>query len=499
MKPPLTPFCLLTTLIFLLGGPHGAYPQQPDADVAEAAQKHAWEECKAALEAKGEHLDIGAFIPPPVPDDKNFALTPLLKPLLDYTGAKDPKTGEYVLRDPDAPVKKIVAKIPGTSAVYPIPKIWMTGRARPLELWQAYYRASLPGLGLSKSPAEDILTVFGQYDGMFAELRREMLARPLCRYPLHYEWGTSMPLPHLSVLHSMFTVLSLRASAELETNRPDDAFADLEFGFRLIDTFRDEPTLIDGLVRITALTILMQPIWEGIASHHWNEKQLASLEAELKNHNILSDFNRSMRCERAGQKIACDELRKDPKASLAKLADIQVDKVTQSDTALRTAYYSNQILINTMIQEKFLGIVDAEKQIVSMSRMKEAEIMVDNLKSASPPPFLARITMPVYASVAFKFAQIQTYLNEGAIACEIERYRLAHGKLPASLDALQMPDLPHDIINGQPLHYLVTGDDYLLYSVGKNEKDDGGAIVLKPNSVAFDFDQGDLVWSLKPL
>ncbi len=34
--------------------------------------KHAWEKCKAELEAKGMVLDWNKFIPPPVPDDQNF-------------------------------------------------------------------------------------------------------------------------------------------------------------------------------------------------------------------------------------------------------------------------------------------------------------------------------------------------------------------------------------------------------------------------------------------
>ena len=41
--------------------------------------------------------------------------------------------------------------------------------------------------------------------------------------------------------------------------------------------------------------------------------------------------------------------------------------------------------------------------------------------------------------------------------------------------------LPHDIINGQPLHYRRTDDgQFVLYSVGWDEKDDGGVPVPYP-------------------
>jgi hypothetical protein len=48
--------------------------------------------------------------------------------------------------------------------------------------------------------------------------------------------------------------------------------------------------------------------------------------------------------------------------------------------------------------------------------------------------------------------------------------------------------LPHDIVGGQPLKYHRTGDGrFALYSVGWNEKDDGGV----PGKAA---DEGDWVW-----
>jgi len=46
---------------------------------------HAWQKHRREWEAKGEKIDLLALAPLPVPDDRNFALTPLLKPALDYT------------------------------------------------------------------------------------------------------------------------------------------------------------------------------------------------------------------------------------------------------------------------------------------------------------------------------------------------------------------------------------------------------------------------------
>ncbi len=88
-------------------------------------------------------------------------------------------------------------------------------------------------------------------------------------------------------------------------------------------------------------------------------------------------------------------------------------------------------------------------------------------------------------------ARNQTLANEAFVACGLERYRLAHGQYPETLAALVPPfaeKLPHDLIGGQPLKYHRTADGrFVLYSVGWNEKDDGGV----PGTT---ITEGDWVW-----
>jgi hypothetical protein len=90
-------------------------------------------------------------------------------------------------------------------------------------------------------------------------------------------------------------------------------------------------------------------------------------------------------------------------------------------------------------------------------------------------------------------------VDEARIACALERYRLAHGVYPDSLDALApayIDALPHDIMTGDPYHYQLRPDGtFLLYSVGWNETDDGGTVVYeKDHPDRLDYQQGDWVW-----
>ena len=104
---------------------------------------------------------------------------------------------------------------------------------------------------------------------------------------------------------------------------------------------------------------------------------------------------------------------------------------------------------------------------------------------------------PAIASAVKKFAHVQTQLNLTRTACALERFRLAHGTYPESLAALApqfIAAVPHDLINGQPLHYRRTDDGkFLLYSVAWNESDDGGQ-VAKTKTGSVDWKNGDWVW-----
>ena len=79
----------------------------------------------------------------------------------------------------------------------------------------------------------------------------------------------------------------------------------------------------------------------------------------------------------------------------------------------------------------------------------------------------------------------------------MERYRLAHGEYPASLEVLTpqfISKLPHDVIGGQPLKYRRTEDgQFVLYSVGWNAKDDGGEVAFY-KSGNLDITKRDWVW-----
>jgi len=82
---------------------------------------------------------------------------------------------------------------------------------------------------------------------------------------------------------------------------------------------------------------------------------------------------------------------------------------------------------------------------------------------------------PAMAASLAKKSQGDVQLQATRTILALRAYQLTHGALPPNLNAL-VPDfldaVPVDDFDGQPLRYSV--EKKIVYSVGKNLKDDGG-------------------------
>ena len=271
---------------------------------------------------------------------------------------------------------------------------------------------------------------------------------------------------------------------------------------RLTEKFRAEPFLISQLVRIAMLQITVQPIWEGLAAHRWADGQLSELDQQMAALDFVADYERAMRAETACMAAETDYLRHHPsqlqgmdfydfaEGGSTRFPDFPFELIPSG------WFYQNELRGSKFILEHFLPIGDVRPQTISPTVVKEAD---EALRTMRPTPYsmLGKMFLGGLANTPREFAWAQAAVNLARTACALERYRLAHGKYPQTLDALApqfIAKVPHDPIGGQPLHYRPTDDgQFILYSVGWNEKDDGGIVSLT-KSGSVDLDNGDWVW-----
>jgi tetratricopeptide (TPR) repeat protein len=480
--------------------------------------KHDWEKFKREWEAKGEHFDYASIVPPPVPDDQNFAMQPIWVDSIKFefgTNVAKQWYGETFTESErtnlvDCLGISIYGNMDGGEydAKSPHNGYWAKGTETDLKSWRQYYRDlssktnEFPVPSQPQSPAADVLLALGKYDSTIETLRQAS-SLTYSRFPVFSDADHPFDtlLPHLSIFKRLAQFLQLRAIAELQNGQSDKALADVKLAVELTGKIRNEPFLISHLVRIAMLQITLQPIYEGLAEHKWSDAQLVELDSELSKPDFLADYEMTIRGERAAAVSSLDFMRRTSDLGLIQGSDERHHPFNLGFLAPSAFFYQSELNIARMYQQYDLPMVDLEKGTVSPARVRDLQTEATRDLSYHwwPYKILARMLFPAIENAVKKLAYAQSATDLARTAIALERYRLAHGEFPESLDALApqfMEKIPHDVIGGRPLHYRRTDDgQFVLYSVGWNETDDGGVVVMaKGSSPGVDSNKGDWVW-----
>jgi hypothetical protein len=472
--------------------------------------KRAWENYKREAEARGERFDPASVIPPPVPDDQNFYSAPIVASALNWNRNQNTST---LGQSENSVVNRMNFNIyRGNSENWPkAGGNWQKGRLTDLKEWQRYFRDfaetpegktnGFPAASQPQTPAADILLALNGFDPAIEELR-QACRRPYSRLLLDYESGFDTIgelLPYLANVKRCGQLFQLRILAELDNGQSEKALDDVKLLLGVTDSIRDQPFLISHLVRIAMLAITLQPVYEGMAQQRWSDAQLMELERALAKLDFLADFQLAMKGEKIFAIETCEKQRITREYKTVDDSSGTNKIITVSLRLTPSAYFfQNELAFARMCQQRILPLVDTETRVVSPDGLRRADQAVRaEMKHYSPYKVQALMMFPALNAAVKKFAFAQASVDLARVACALERYRLANGKYPEMLDALApqfIETLPHDIINGQPLHYRRTeAGQFILYSVGWNEKDDGGQIAFT-KSGSVDREKGDWVW-----
>ncbi|MGI8966613.1 MAG: hypothetical protein ACR2H1_11065, partial [Limisphaerales bacterium] len=329
--------------------------------------KRAWENFKHEWEAKGERFDLASFIPPRVSDEKNFAMTPLLKPIFDYTQG----TNGLHFNDTNGMnrLEQMSAERNGEIRTnHLVVGRLERGSLTDLEKCRNFYlgNTNYPQPTKSGTAAEDILFALGKFDQEMKELGDAALTRPYSRFPIQYDFEPSsgILLPHLAHIKGRCQLFQMRAIARLDAGQAEGALQDLKVGFRLSDSLRGEPFLIDYLVRLAMCSINLQTLREGLVRHAWNDSQLAELEKYLSTLDLFSEMKQTMRGERSLNISGIDFIRRLGPGDAMKYMDNEGGTQTKDmgiDFIPGGWLYRNMLIIAQMHQPFTIGVAD-EKQ-----------------------------------------------------------------------------------------------------------------------------------------
>jgi hypothetical protein len=335
--------------------------------------------------------------------------------------------------------------------------------------------ASLPSRAEPISDANQVLAQQYLSDNKDAlTILHEAAVLTHARYPLDFTQGQNMSIPWLSSVRDCARLLKLEALICVENGDPNRAVESVQACLALTGSLK-APLLIEHLVRIAVLGLSYQTLERILSRCALTDEQLGGLiqildtvesTAGLKNAFIgersmgLSFFRQPLRAagsmSSSGNHVPTFVL-----APLRALGILKWDQLAYLD-----------------IMQDYIKAFDMPIQ----QRRQAAQRTSEDVDAGRRGGILTRLIVPALGRVM----ELDVRAQAGLLACrtglQVERFRLATGQLPESLDQLvplYLPAVPSDPFDGQPLRYKTLAKGFVVYSIGVDLSDDGGAEQVK--------------------
>ena len=267
---------------------------------------------------------------------------------------------------------------------------------------------------------------------------------------------------------------SLSASAKGDSKKTAKSIAD---SLVLAETLRDRSLLISYLVEKACLGMTIFSLDQAMSRLAFTEPQLVELSAAFRDVETTNSFTQALVGERAWGNEEWDEIRKG-KVPLTDLTRYSDEKIGIFDRLVTIIYRPSGLVDLDHIADLDLldGLIKSST-IAFPQRFERINLLTSKAGRFRVLP-LARIRAKLLRNSAKRDARFIAQLRCAITSVEIERFRNTNGTLPDSLDNLLpafLNSVPIDPFDGQPLRYKKLAKGYVVYSVGEDGKDDGGA------------------------
>ncbi len=464
----------------------------------------AWKKVQKEIAAAGESLDPESLTPTPVPEEKNFGALPIFRLSMG--------SGYLSCHALTAALDKVqhlpASKTDRYDSSDQLPYLGDWQKSEKLD--RATVRSELAKLCHEPPDSKATsLELLAKLCPTLADLRAANATHPDCLFP---QDRTSLPLErvwsHLSAKFLLSRALAYEERLALDAGRPDLAFEDLQLAWKINSGVRKDNGYVPGVYSVILVANQMNTIRQGLAEHVWNDRKLAELDLALGDIDSLADFHRGIRGDTLEFMIpVVDDLNHD-RYALALVAGgcggggYPISPATRLLTYLTwmipsgwlDQYKADTVAFRMIV---LLPVVDVSAHRVFPDRDAKMQAWVGTLPSSSHWRDIVNLGCDPLTGAPKKFSYAQVQIDEARIACRLERHRLSQGNYPESLAALEPTYGPNplDPLSGEAYRYRRNADGtYLLYSLGWNQKDDGGNFTGLPAQ-----DSPDWGWLNQPL
>jgi type II secretory pathway pseudopilin PulG len=309
------------------------------------------------------------------------------------------------------------------------------------------------------------------------------------RYPVDLAPGLAALLPHLGQLKSVGQLLRVKLDVAAETGKKVEAIQAIFTILGAAESLKAEPILISQLVRFSLDGMACLSLETSVNALNLQENELAALQNAFGAEIDEEQFYLSMLGERAlGLTVYSHPEAMDGEG-------VQDMKVLSSPLVQATGFLERDMLFFLTAMETNLAV----SRLPDPQRLKSTNSFEDiAVKSKKGYYVVSSMLLPALSKAVVRDVENRARLRAAQTGMAVERYRLANGKLPGTLETLVprfLKSVPLDPIDGEPLRYRILTNGYVVYSIGSDAQDDGGT--PKPTSKKHQSDPYDLTFTVE--
>ncbi len=278
--------------------------------------------------------------------------------------------------------------------------------------------------------------------------------------------GFAAVLPHLTQIRSACRALSLKAFVDASKGRGDEAM-DASLAILRLGKFADsEPLLITYLVSIACETLSLGTTYQVCALTDVSQNKIDEYLDALDQIDTYQSVIDAIKGERAMAVMTFEQMRS---GTLDAAIDSQISGVAKlSGNWFTDAYlYDDEAAYLTIISQQ-LAVVREPKEL----RDRVIDEAIKSLEESNLRFILTKLILPALGNVVDASDRLEAELRCLRLSL-ISRQTKA-----TNLDDIQIdPQQKLDPFTQKPLLHRVVEDQLLIYSVGPNLIDDGGAII----------------------
>jgi hypothetical protein len=342
-------------------------------------------------------------------------------------------------------------------------------------------------------------------------------------------------LPHAQAARQVARVTSLKVHRALDRGNVDAAIADVKMILRLAYDLRPRGFMISQLVSGAILNVvgkeMVNPI---LAAPGLTPEQCARLAAVLTEHDaavqVLDPYSVSLEMEYISTRVSLLDLIRHqdklfrsmglrPGASVAKSliapSPEPTSKAAPNTNPGPASEGDDSDAIPDDVDEQLARIADAEltrlitrlnsyygallelKDLPCAARLSKLPSVSEFLGGSDVLSRVVRAFLPSAGHYVAAIGRTEATLRAFECLSAVRHWQLTHqgaapDNLAAACQGVGMKLIPADPFDGRPMHLVTVRGELVVYSVGKDNRDDGGLVDSNNDSVP-----GDLTYRLQ--